>query len=96
MAYTTAQARELAVSAMLYLLERPDLTQEFLADSGLAADDLRLLARGPELPLQALDFLLQSDSRVLEAARDLGVAPQDMLAARTSLAGPGSYGWQPD
>lgn len=96
MAYSIAQAREMAISAMLHILERPDLTQEFLAESGLEADDLRRMAQGPDLPMQALDFLLQDDSRVLEAARDLGVAPQDLLAARTALAGPGSYGWQPD
>lgn len=96
MSFTTASARELAMSALLYIVERQELAAGFLGSSGLRPEDLRSMAGSPELGLHVLDYLLEDDSRVLDAAGALALRPQDLLAARTALAGPGSYGWEAD
>ncbi|MBU3029312.1 DUF3572 family protein [Paracoccus marinaquae] len=94
MSFSAAQAQDLAMNAFLHVIRQPELIAGFMAATGLKADDLRQLAARPEAGLQALDFLLEDDARVLEAARAIGCRPQDLLAARVALAGPGSYGWE--
>lgn len=94
MTYTRESAQELATSVLLYLVERPDLMEGFLGQTGLEAGDLRRVATSPDIAQHVLDYLLEDDSRVLEAAAELQVAPGDLMQARTALAGPGSYGWQ--
>lgn len=94
MAYTQDSAQELAGAALLYLAERPELMGEFLASTGLRPQDLRSIAYSPETALHVLDHLLEDDRRVMDAAAALGVAPGDLMGARTALAGPGSYGWE--
>lgn len=91
-----AQSRELAMSAMIYVIERPQLAGAFLAGSGMQPEDLRQALQTPELAFHALDFLLEEDSRVLDAAEALAVRPRDLLAARTAVAGPGNHGWEAD
>ena len=66
----------------------------FLGATGLQPQDLRQAAGNPDIALHVLDYLLEDDQRVLEAAADLQVVPGDLLQARTALAGPGSYGWE--
>ncbi|WP_374299234.1 DUF3572 family protein [Paracoccus sp. (in: a-proteobacteria)] len=94
MTYTRESAHELATTALLYLAEQPDLMAQFLAATGLQPQDLRKVASSPDLALHVLDYLLEDDRRVMDAAAGMQVAPGDLLHARTALAGPGSYGWQ--
>lgn len=94
MTYTRESAQDLATSALVYLAQRPDLIEGFLGQTGLEADDLRCVAGSPDIALHVLDYLLEDDRRVLDAAADMGIAPGDLMQARTALAGPGSYGWQ--
>lgn len=94
MTYTRESAQELASSAFLFLAGRPDLIEGFLAETGLQPQDLRRVAGSPDMALHVLDYLLEDDQRVTEAAAGLGIAPGDLMQARTALAGPGSYGWQ--
>lgn len=94
MSYSIAQARDLAMNAFLHVVARDDLAAAFLAASGLRAEELRQIADSPELGLHVLDFILDEDARVLEAAEELGVRPQDLMAARVAMAGPGSFGWE--
>lgn len=96
MSVAPAQARDLAMSAAIYIFENAELTAAFLGASGLRAEDLRRTSGGGHLAQHALDFLLEDDSRVLAAAAALEVHPQDLMAARTVLAGPGSHGWEAD
>ena len=94
MTYKRESAQELATSALLYLAGQPDLIEGFLGATGLQPQDLRRVATSPEMALHVLDYLLEDDRRVMDAAAELGVAPGDLMQARTALAGPGSYGWQ--
>lgn len=96
MSFSESRARDLAMSALLHIAGQPELTTAFLAASGLRPQDLRGLAESPELAVHVLDFLLETDSRVVEAAEALSVGPQDLMAARVALAGPGSFGWEVD
>lgn len=96
MSFDQNAARDLAGSALLHIAGDPGLVSAFLGATGLQPGDLRAMAGGPDLPLHVLDFLLEDDSRVLEAASALAVRPQDLMAARTALSGPGSFGWDPD
>ncbi|WP_347141026.1 DUF3572 domain-containing protein [Paracoccus sp. SSK6] len=94
MTYTRESAQELAMAALVYLAERPDLIGEFLGATGLQPQDLRKAASSPDMAVHVLDYLLEDDRRVMDAAAELGVSPGDLMHARTALAGPGSYGWQ--
>lgn len=94
MTYTRKSAQDLAMTVLLYMADRPDLIGGFLETSGLQPQDLRRAAGDPDIALHILDFLLEDDRRVLEAAGDLEIRPGDLMAARTALAGPGSYGWE--
>lgn len=94
MTYTRESAQELATAVLLHLAERPDLIQGFLGQTGLDAGALRKVATSPDIALHVLDYVLEDDRRVLDAARDVQVAPGDLMQARTALAGPGSYGWE--
>ncbi|MCF3974579.1 DUF3572 family protein [Paracoccus salsus] len=87
-------ARELAGAGLIYILERPELAATFLGGSGLRAQDIRALSGTPELGLHVLDFLLEDDGRVLDAAEALQIRPQDLMSARVVIAGPGNYGWE--
>lgn len=81
------------MTVLLYMAERPDLIGGFLESSGLQPQDLRRAAGNPDIALHVLDYLLEDDRRVLDAAADLNIVPGDLMQARTALAGPGSYGW---
>lgn len=94
MTYRRESAQELATSAFLYLAGQPDLIEGFLGATGLQPQDLRRVATNPDMALHVLDYLLEDDRRVMDAAAGLGIAPGDLMQARTALAGPGSYGWQ--
>ncbi|RMC37867.1 DUF3572 domain-containing protein [Paracoccus alkanivorans] len=96
MSYSVAGARELAVRALVHIADRPELASALLAGSGLKPEALRQAAESPDFCLHILDFLLEDDSRVLDFAQALAIRPEEVMAARTALGGPGSYGWEPD
>ncbi|MDO5646376.1 DUF3572 family protein [Paracoccus sp. (in: a-proteobacteria)] len=96
MAYSATQAQGLGVDLLLHLLQDPDLTGQFLAQTGADLADLRAMARDPHAVVNLLDFFIEQDERLLAAAAQLGHKPADIVAARTVLAGPGSFGWDAD
>ena len=89
-------AETLIVQALQFIAADQELTDAFLAMSGLRAQDLRQAAADPGFGVSLLDFLLEDDERVLRFARLAGIAPQEVMSARTVLAGPGSFGWAVD
>ncbi|MFN3276220.1 MAG: DUF3572 domain-containing protein [Paracoccus sp. (in: a-proteobacteria)] len=90
------RARDLATDLLLHLTGHPDLMQDFLTTTGLSAGDLRMMAQDGSAGAALLDFLAEDDARLIACAQALSVTPQDLMAARTVLAGPGSYGWSVD
>lgn len=93
---TPDQALRLATDVLLHLADDPAELGAFLQASGLRPEDLRQIAQEPGLAAALLDHLVQSDELILACARALNIPPRDIMAARTALAGPGSYGWSVD
>jgi hypothetical protein len=96
MAISSDRAHEFATEILLALAERPEELSSFLGSSGLLPADLRQISERPDIAVFLLDFVVESDERVHEFAHALQLRPQDIMAARTALAGPGSYGWESD
>lgn len=96
MSYSAQAAEELALRALTHIAGQPELVSAFLANSGMEPDQLREAARSPEFHQYLLDFILEDDRRVLDFAQSLGLRPEEVLAACTAIAGPGSYGWEAD
>jgi hypothetical protein len=96
MAISSERAHELATEILLALAERPEELSHFLDASGLQPNDLRQIAARPDIAVFLLDFVVESDERVYDFAQNLKLRPQDIMAARTALGGPGSYGWEAD
>lgn len=94
MTYTREAAQDLAMAALIHLAGQSDLIAGFLGATGLEPGDLRQAAHSPDIALHVLDYLLEDDRRVLDAAAAMQVAPGDLMQARTALAGPGSHGWE--
>lgn len=68
MTYSRQAAGDLASSALLYLLQTPELAAGFMGSTGLRPEDMRQLAGQPELAVHVLDYLLEDDARVIDAA----------------------------
>lgn len=81
------QAQRIAEDALIYLAGQPELMDACLAQSGLAADDLRARAAEPEFLGFLLDFLLQSDAWTRDFAADAGLRPEAVALARATLDG---------
>jgi hypothetical protein len=96
MSFSTEAARDLAMRALVHMSEQPEVIAGFFGASGLQPDDLRGLVGDPQLALHVLDYLLEDDRRVLDTAEALDTRPENLLRARTVLAGPGSHGWEAD
>lgn len=96
MSFNEKAAEELAMRVLSHIAERPDLVSALFASSGLNAEMLRKAAESPDFHAHLLDFLLEDDRRVVDFAQEEGIRPEQVLTARTVLAGPGSFGWEPD
>lgn len=96
MAIAAQRAQDLAVDILLHLANDPDELDKFMSVSGLQPGDLRSLQDRPDVALFLLDFLAEEDERICNFAAVLNMRPQDIMAARTVLSGPGSEGWTAD
>lgn len=96
MAISHGQARDLAMQTLILLVDRPQDLAQFMDASGLRPADLRDIAGRPDIALYLLDFIVEDDARICSFAEALDLRPQDIMTARTALAGPGSYGWEAD
>lgn len=83
----------LARDALAFVLSDGEVAGAFLAQGGLAAEDLRARAGEPEFLAAVLDFVLAEDGRVLDAARACGVSPGAFVAARAALPGGDTPEW---
>jgi hypothetical protein len=81
------EAEAVAISALTYLSETPDLMQRFLALSGIEASGIRQAAAEPHFFAGVLKFFLAHEPTLMTfcAARDMG--PQIVSAALAQLPG---------
>lgn len=96
MSYSIQAAEQLALQALSHIAARPELVSALFTSSGLDPETLRKAAESPDFHAHLLDFLLEDDRRVLDFSQAIGIRPEEVLAARTVIGGPGSFGWEPD
>ena len=86
-------AQELAVAAFGFLAADSRRLQHFLEVSGIALSALRETAREPDFLAGVLDHLCGEDELLVGFARESGIEPNRVLAARDALHG---NGWEHD
>ena len=80
-------AETLALQALGWLLSQPEELGAFLSASGAAPQDLAQLARDPVFLAALVDYLLETDDRVLACTKDLGLPATALGEARQGLPG---------
>ena len=80
-------AEIIALRALGWLVSQPDELGGFLNASGAAPGDLAGLARDPQFLAALIDYLLETDDRVLACTADLGLPPTALGEARQGLPG---------
>lgn len=81
------QVHTLCLQALTWIAGQEDLVSGFFAQSGTSADELRARITEPEFLAAILDFILTEDQFVLGLARELGIAPDEIIRARSLLPG---------
>lgn len=76
-----------ALQALGWLVGQPEELGGFLNTSGASPADLGGLARDPHFLAALVDYLLETDDRVLACTRDLGLPPTALGEARQGLPG---------
>jgi hypothetical protein len=86
-ARSTIDAEALALSALAAMLSDERRARRFLDLSGIGTDELRARAGEPALLAALIRFLEAHEPDLIAVAEDLGVAPQELVAAREALEG---------
>jgi len=90
---TQASAQILALQALTFVTERPELVEVFLAQTGVYPNDLPQLARQPLFLGAVLDFLMEDDQRVIDFCAAQGLALTSVQTARNALPGAQHHHW---
>ena len=80
-------AESIALQALAFIAGSADHLARFMAETGLAAEDLRTRASEPTLLAGVLDFLLADEARLLGFCRYAALAPERPARARALLPG---------
>ncbi|MEM6635362.1 MAG: DUF3572 domain-containing protein [Pseudomonadota bacterium] len=86
-------AEELALDALIWILEDDGLSGVFLGATGIASDDLRAQAKSPETLAAVLDFLLMDDAWIKGFCTDSGRDYTAVAEARQALPGGDLPNW---
>jgi hypothetical protein len=81
----TIDAEALALSALATTLSDERRARRFLDLSGIETDELRRRASEPVLLAALIRFLEAHEPDLIDVAQSMGVAPQDLVAAREDL-----------
>ncbi|TKW67004.1 MAG: DUF3572 family protein [Paracoccus denitrificans] len=78
-----SQARDLADRLLMHILEEPELLGSLMGRSGMTPAQLREVVSGPHVHEVVLDFVTESDDRVMACAEAIGVSATEIgMAAR--------------
>lgn len=80
-------AERLALDALGWMAEQPEVLGAFLGASGAGPDDLRNAARQPEFLGFVLEHLLGDEAALLAFAAEAGIDPSLPARARAALPG---------
>jgi hypothetical protein len=81
-----AGAESLAIGALSFIADDPELLHRFLALTGLQPSEIRVAAREPGFLAGVLDFLMDHESILLTYATSIDRSPKDFVSARNSLS----------
>ena len=84
---TPLDAEATALRALATTLGKPDLTQRFLDLTGIGTDELRRNVGQPALLAALIRFLEAHEPDLVEVAEEIGMAPDELVAARRILEG---------
>jgi Protein of unknown function (DUF3572) len=84
---TEEAAEAVAIDALAYLSNTPDLMQRFLALSGIEASHIRAAASEPHFFAGVLKFFLAHEPSLLALCEATGTPPQSVQAALAALPG---------
>ncbi len=80
-----AELSEMTDAAIMHFAAEPELMSQLMAASGLRPADLRDAAARPDFAAAILDFLCESDERLLHFARSAGFRPERVAYVRAAL-----------
>ena len=72
---SASQARDLADRLLLHVLQDEELLASLLGRSGMDPAQLSSVVNGPEIHEFILEFVTESDDRVMSCAEAIGVSP---------------------
>ena len=84
------QAESIALRGLAFLLSEPRQVERFLAETGIAPDDIRANADSREVMEAALSVLIHDEALLLTFAANAGLQPQDIVEAYSVIAADGS------
>lgn len=85
----SSKAEAIAIEALGFIANDPDLLPRFLALTGISASDIRLAAREPGFLAGVLDFVLAHEPTLMAFSEATGTDPA--LVARARLRLPGAF-----
>ncbi|GLR47592.1 DUF3572 domain-containing protein [Sphingomonas astaxanthinifaciens] len=83
--HNKSDSATVALRALAVSLGDEARADRLLALTGLTADDLRQRAADPAVLVAVLRFLEDHEPDLLAVAEDLGMKPQELVAARSAL-----------
>jgi hypothetical protein len=86
------EAESIAISALTFLSETPELMQRFLALSGIEASGIREAAAEPHFFAGVLKFFLAHEPTLLAFCEAQGIEPQSVSEALMQLPGGRDHG----
>ena len=78
-------AETIALQALAFMVADEDVLSEFVAQTGVTADDLRRGSRSSEFLAGVLDFLLAQEELVLAFCEEKDFKPDEPQRARATL-----------
>jgi hypothetical protein len=84
---TPIDAEATALRALATTLGKPDLSQRFLDLTGIGTGELRKNIGEPALLAALIRFLEAHEPDLVEVAEEIGMAPDELVAARRILEG---------
>ena len=81
-----SQTRDLADRLLLHILQDEELVSSLMGRSGMSPSQLREIIKSPQISEFIMEFVTESDDRVLACADAIGVPPAEIgMAARILL-----------
>lgn len=90
---TEADAEQIAIDALGWMAQDPEIIGGFLGVSGATPEDIRKRAKEPEFLGFVLDYLLSDDAMVMAFSDATGHSAQAPMQARQALPSGATPHW---